>query len=388
MRADGSRGSWLVGTLQRFLRTEAAGAIVLLAASAVAMIWANLAGDGYRAFWETDLSADFGGRALSHDLRHWINDGAMALFFFIVGLEVKRELLTGELRDPRAAALPVFAAVGGMVVPAGIYLAINAGRDGVEGWAIPMATDIAFAVGVLALVGRRLPPGLKLFLLTLAIVDDIGSILVIAIAYSTDVSLATLGVAALALAGLALAQRVAPRLVPLQLVAALAVWAAVSGSGIHATIAGIAVALVTPVRSAARLEHAIHPWTSFLIVPAFALANAGVVLGDLAFEGAGAVRVGAGIAAGLVLGKIVGISAGAALSTRVGLARLPDGATWTHVIGISAIAGIGFTVSLFVAGLAFEGALLDAAKIGVLGGSVLAGGVGAAVLLRAAPSGR
>jgi Na+:H+ antiporter, NhaA family len=383
-----SRRDRLVGAFQRFLRTEASGGILLLAATIVALLWANLASGSYERAWTTTLTLGSGDRAIANDLRHWINEAAMALFFFVVALEVKRELVAGELRDRRAAALPIIAALGGMIVPALVYFAVSGGGPGGRGWGIPMATDIAFAVGVLTLFGRRIPTGLKLFLLTLAIVDDLGAIVVIAIAYTEAISLEWLALA-VGLLGLFALIRHAPRLVvPLQIVAAIALWVTVHEAGVHATIAGVALAFATPADAEARLEGRLHPWTSYLIVPLFALANAGVVFAADAFDTSASARVAAGVAAGLVAGKLAGIALGAFASTRLGIARLPAGVGWRHIAGAAALGGIGFTVSLFIAGLAFpDGELLDAAKIGVLAGSVVAGSAGAWLLSRAAPRG-
>ncbi len=374
-----------------FLETEAAGGILLLAAAAAALAWANSPWSGsYERVWRTELTLGIGSTSISTDLRHWVNDALMAIFFFVVGLEIKRELAVGELRARRAAALPVFAAIGGMVVPAGLYLAINAGGAGERGWGIPMATDIAFAVGVLALVGRKAPASLKIFLLSLAIVDDIGAIAVIAIFYAETLSIIPLAVAAALFGAIAACRRlgVRPRLVYLAL--GLGVWLAVFESGVHATIAGVALGLFTPARSRAasdgkygsssldRLEAGLHPWTSFFIVPLFALANAGV---DLTGGAALGDRVALGVIIGLVAGKTIGIALAAWGATRLGFARLPADIGWRHIFGGAAVAGIGFTVSLLIAGLAFEDpGVLASAKLGILTASVGAGVLGAAIL--------
>ena len=384
----GTRERGRVGAVfQGFLRTEASGGILLLAAAAAALVWANIASGSYERLWSTSMTIGSGDWSIPNDLRHWINEAAMAVFFFVVGLEVKREFVVGELRDRQAAALPISAAIGGMAVPALIYLAVNGDADGNSGWGIPMATDIAFALGVLTVVGKRIPPGLKLFLLTLAIVDDIGAILVIAVAYTDKLSIGFLALAFGFLSASWAVGRVG-RWGWLRVVLALGAWTAVSQAGIHATIAGVAIALVTPAADAPRLEGALHPWTSYLVVPAFALANAGVVFGGGVLDGASTMRVAVGAAAGLVVGKILGITVGAAVATRLGIARLPAGVGWRHLVGAAGLGGIGFTVSLFIAGLAFEdGALLDAAKIGILGGSVAAGLVGSLLLAGAASRG-
>ncbi len=407
--------------LRQFLETEAAGGIVLLVAAVVALLWANSPWSAsYESLWHTDLSVGLGRFVLSEDLRHWVNDGLMALFFFVVGLEIKRELVHGDLRHPRVAAMPAIAALGGMVVPALLFLLVTVGGGGARGWGVPMATDIAFAVGVVALLGSRVPASLKLFLLTFAIVDDIGAIVVIAVFYASDVQPAFIA-AAVGLVAVMIGLRKAGVvwLVPYVILGVL-VWLATQASGVHATIAGVALGLLAPaqpltpaaltrewasdlsddpgpaeldamsrlaqtsVSPAERLEHRLHPWTSFVVVPVFALANAGVVIKADAFDASATVGVTAGVLLGLVVGKLVGITAATWLAVRTGLGRLPEGSTWPMVVGIAAIGGIGFTVSLFIAELAYEpGAIQDAAKLGVLGASTLAAILGATLLLRA-----
>jgi Na+:H+ antiporter, NhaA family len=417
----------VVRPLQAFLETEQAGGILLLLGATAALVWANSPWSAsYERLWETELTIRVGGWSISEDLRHWVNDGLMALFFFVVGLEIKRELTTGELREPRAAALPVVAAVGGMIVPALVYLALNTSGEGTRGWGIPIATDIAFALGVLAIASSGLPHSLKSFLLTLAIVDDIGAILVIALFYSEGVSWAPLGVAiGLLLLMLAL-QRLHVRWTVVYVILGISVWLATFESGVHATIAGVALGLLTPavpfqrpravseearrvadetvddpfppdedahrwlhlsglsreaVSPLARAEQLLHPWTSYLIVPVFALGNAGIVLSGSALERAATSSVTFGIVAGLVLGKMVGIAGAAAIATKIGIARLPEGVGWWHLSGTAGLAGIGFTVSLFITGLAFkDGALQDAAKIGIVAASLVAGLLGVALL--------
>ncbi len=375
--------SRVVRPLQLFLQTEAAGGILLLAAASAALIWANLAGDSYDGLWVSTLTVGPGRWAITNDVRHWINDAAMALFFFVVALEIKRELISGELRDRRAAALPAAAALGGMIIPALVYVAFNAGGEGARGWGIPMATDIAFAVGVLAVVGSGLPSGLKLFLLTLAIVDDIGAIFVIAVFYTDIISFTALGIAGALLVSIILLRRVRLELRFVYVILGVAVWVAIFESGVHATIAGVLLALVTPARVSPRLERILHPWTSFVIVPLFALANGGVRLAGVGLDDGSSLRVAAGVVGGLVVGKIVGITLGAALATRLGVGRLPEGARWSQVVGVAALGGIGFTVSLFIASLAFtDGAILDASKVGILTGSVVSAVVGGVLLAR------
>jgi NhaA family Na+:H+ antiporter len=408
----------LTRALREFLATEVAGGVVLVIAAAVALAWANSPwGSMYRRLWEADLAVTLGHWSLSLDLRHWVNDGLMAVFFLVVGLEVKRELLEGELRDPRRAALPVVAAVGGMVLPAALYLALNTGGVGERGWGIPMATDIAFAVGVAALVGRGLPSSLRLFLLTLAIVDDIGVIVIIAVFYSNAVAWHWM-LAAAGLLGVAYAVRRAGIVAsPVFVTLGLLLWLAVHESGVHATLAGVAMGLLAPVRpvmareialtradelldvfspgaarntsrlarlSVSQLEwilHGLHPWTSLVIVPLFALANAGVSLSSSAIDSAVRSPVALGVVVGLVVGKPTGILVFAWLGCRLGLAALPAGVRWLQVVGMGALAGIGFTVSLFVTGLAFEDAsLADQARVGILASSLLASLAGALIL--------
>ncbi len=369
----------------------------------------------------TSIGVDVGSFHLEEDLRHWVNDGLMALFFFVIGLEIKRELVHGELRSPRSAALPALAALGGMIVPALLYVGVNAGQPGVKGWGIPMATDIAFAVGVVALLGSRVPPPLKLFLLTLAIVDDIGAIIVIAWFYSSGLDLVALAAAAALLGAIVALQRAEVVWMPIYVALGVGVWLATLLSGVHATIAGVALGLLTPacplapgavarewaedladdaspaelavmtrmarasVSVAERLEHQLHPLTSFVVIPIFAVANAGVTLSADALSAPGAAGVALGVAVGLIAGKIIGVTMFSWLTVRLGLGRLPDGVQWSQIVGIAGLAGIGFTVSLFIAGLAFDdAALAAAAKVGILGASALAAIVGSVVLTRAA----
>jgi len=411
-------GRRLPRVVRQFLETEAAGGVVLLAAAVVALVWANSPWrDSYRTLWSTDLTVRLGRFALAEDLQHWVNDGLMAVFFFVVGLEIKRELVHGELRDRRAAAVPALAAVGGMIVPALVFLIVTAGSAGARGWGIPMATDIAFAVGVVALLGPRVPASMKLFLLTLAIVDDIGAIVVIAVFYTGQIQPVFLLAAAILLGAMLVLRRAGIVWMAPYVVLGGGVWLATQASGVHATIAGVVLGLLTPahplttaavasrwagdladepttgeldavsrlartaVSPAERLEHLLHPWTSFLIVPLFALANAGVELRSDSFDRPGAAKVTLGVVVGLVAGKTLGITGAAWLAVRSGLGRLPEGSTWPMVAGMATIAGIGFTVALFVAELAFvPGPLQDAAKIGVLGASIVAAVIGAAVV--------
>jgi NhaA family Na+:H+ antiporter len=402
--------------LAEFLHVEAAGGILLLAATVTALVWANSPWqDAYHQLWSTELGFRIGDYTFAESLQHWVNDGLMAVFFFVVGLEIKRELVTGDLSRPRDAALPAIAAFGGMVVPAAIYTAFNAGGEGGHGWGIPMATDIAFAVGVLALLGNRVPPAAKLLLLALAIVDDIGAILVIALFYTEELSFGWL---AAAVAGLVLVTQMRRLKVwygPLYLVIGVAVWWCTLQSGIHATIAGVALGLATPARPllpaphpdeiaeripdqlghvsfhlresvsvAERIGEQLHPWSSYLIVPVFALANAGIALSHDALGDAAGSAITHGVLVGLVVGKPLGVIAAAWLAVRFGLGRLPPGVTWRHITGIGILAGIGFTVSLFVDGLAFDaGSLRDQGALGVLAASVVAALAAAVVLIRA-----
>jgi NhaA family Na+:H+ antiporter len=407
--------------VRRFLDTEASSGILLLAGALIALVWANSPWSAsYLSLWHTEINVNFGRYVLEGDLHHWVNDALMVIFFFVVGLEIKQELVHGKLHDPKTAAMPAFAALGGMVVPALVYFAVNAGGDGSKGWGIPMATDIAFAVGVVTLLGRGVPASLKLFLLTLAIVDDIGAIIVIGVFYSSGLQPQFLGAAAALIIVIVLVNRAGVLWLPPYLVLGAALWLVTYASGVHATIAGVILGLLTPatnylpatvardwaadlhdeptthqleqmtrlakhaVSPAERLAHVLHPWSSFLIVPIFALANAGVVIKADSFDAPGAGAVSLGVILGLVVGKTLGIAGAAWLAARAGIARLPEGANWPMMVGIAAVAGIGFTVSLFVAELAFEaGPLQDASKIGVLAASTIAAIFGGITLRRA-----
>jgi len=375
----------------RFLHIEAASAIMLLVATAVALVWANSRWQGgYESFWSTNVRIQVGSYVFDEDLAHVVNDALMSLFFFVVGMEIKRELVVGELRDRRTVALPALAALGGMLFPALIYTAFNAGGAGADGWGIPMATDIAFAMGVAALLGERVPSPVKVLLLTLAIVDDIGAIAVIAIFYSDDLWLRMLLVAAGVAVLVWAMYRVNVTLSVLYVVAGCALWLAVYESGVHATIAGVALGLLIPARQTryeidadtpSPCDHLIaifHPWTSYVVLPIFALANAGIPLSMEALRHPSDVLLG--VTVGLVVGKLVGVVTFSWIGVRIGIARLPVGTSWHHIVGLGAIAGIGFTVSLFIAGLAFEpGGLQDDAKMGVLLASAIAAGLAALV---------
>jgi NhaA family Na+:H+ antiporter len=429
-----------VRPLQRFMDTEASGAIFMLVAAVAALVWAN--SPWWRAqetLWGTELTIELGHLAhLELTLVEWINDALMAIFFFVVGLEIKRELVQGELRDPRKAALPAIAAVGGMVVPALIFFAFNAGADSADGWGIPMATDIAFAVAVVALVGPRIPAAAKVFLLTLAIADDIGAIVVIAIFYTGDLSFGWLGIAGLTIAAVVLANRRNVRALPVYFGLAVFLWFSVHESGIHATLAGVTLGLLTPAwpfldprrfaedaqhvvdradpvptdhvltaeeyalnqgellelerlvtetqSPLQRLEHRLQGWVAFVIVPLFAFSNAGVRLTSDALDGLATDKVVLGVALGLIVGKTVGVFSATWIASKIGVGQLAEGVTYRHVLGLSVTAGIGFTVALFVASLAFEpgSEFTDSAKIGILGGSLIAGVLGY-LLLRSSP---
>jgi len=423
----------MLGPFEEFARTGALGGIVLLVCTVAALGWANSPwSDGYFALWRTQIDVGPASHPLRLSLRDWINDGLMAVFFLLVGLEMKREVLVGELASPRQAMLPIAAAVGGMVLPAVVYIALNAGGEGARGWGIPMATDIAFALGVLALLGPRLPLGLKVFLVALAIVDDLGSVLVIAGFYTSAIHALALAVAGAVVALLVVLNRARVHALAPYLGLGLALWVAVHESGVHPTVAGILLALVIPTRSRIdadqfsarvghvmadfrrgetgdrlvltsgaqqealhelaveatavtppllRLEHALHRPVSFAIMPLFALANAGVRLAT--FGDALSSRVAWGVAVGLLLGKTAGITLFAWIAVRAGIAALPAGVGWRMVYGSSWLGAIGFTMALFVAGLAFAGSpMLETAKAGILAASAVGGLTGYVVLRR------
>lgn len=409
----------------RFLHIESAGGMVLLACTLLALIVANSPwSEWYAEIWQTRVGFTVGGFELYKPLLLWINDGLMTVFFFVVGLEIKREIAFGELADPRKAALPAAAAIGGMVVPAVVYFFVQGGGPGVRGWGIPMATDIAFVVGFLTLLGNRVPFGLKILLLTLAIVDDIGAILVIAVAYTAETSIAFLAIGLASFGVIYLVRWIGIRLVPIYLVLGAGVWLAFLKSGVHPTVAGVVLGLLTPagpwfarrslvnlaqgvalklghnpneddlvdheelvqlvtttaretVSPLDRLETALHPWVAFGIMPLFALANAGVKVELSAVKA----PVALAVAAGLILGKPLGIVAFSWVAVKLGLARLPSGVNWKILLGASCLAGIGFTMSLFIAGLALEADQLAAGKIGTLIGSAVSAILGLGLLL-------
>ena len=431
-----------------FMRAEAAGGIVMVVAAVVALVWANSAwSDSYFRLFEAHIDIGFGGFHFHHlselTVREWINDAMMVVFFFVVGLEIKRELVVGELKDPRSAAMPALGALGGMVVPAIIYTAFNLGGHAAHGWGIPMATDIAFAVGVVSMLGRRVPVGAKLFLLALAIVDDLGAIIVIAIFYTEELALGWLLVAAALLGVVILMRRIDVRPISAYVIVGVGVWLAMLESGVHATIAGVALAMLTPVTSfysprhfgprardivertdaylpadaeaheldrhtlervqsllldlrrlaresvspLERLETTLTDWSSFFIVPIFALANAGVRISGGAIEGAFHDTVMLGVFFGLVVGKPVGVIGAAWLAIKLKLGRMPSKSTWRHMIGIGLMAGIGFTVALFVSALSFDPGtdFADSAKIAIFAASIVAGIAGLTWMRYVAP---
>jgi NhaA family Na+:H+ antiporter len=415
----------IVRPFVRFLEIQSASGIVLLACTIIALVAANSAySQAVGDFWKIHFRVAFGDWEIDESLLHWVNDGLMTIFFFVVGLEIKRELIDGELRDPRQAALPIVAALGGMLMPAIVYLLAQPGAEGRAGWGIPMATDIAFVVGFLALLGGRVPIGLKILLLALAIVDDIGAVLVIALFYSSEISLTALGVGVAVLVVIYVFNRSGVRWIGIYWLLGVGVWLAFFNSGIHPTIAGVLLGLLTPGRawlgrrdlldtirdvidrldgaqemashrepaklvgqlnSAARemvsplerLEFLLHPWVAFVIMPIFALANAGVQINaEVAAD-----PVSVAVASGLVIGKPAGIVLFSWLAVRFGLARLPSEVNWRVMIGAGFLGGVGFTMSLFIASLALPDQLLDGGKLGTLIGSAISAAVGLTLLV-------
>jgi len=424
----------ILSPFQEFFQREASSGILLIIATILALVWANSPwADSYQALWHTKVSFEFGSFSLSKDLLHWINDGLMAVFFFVVGLEIKREVVVGELASPRKAILPIVAAIGGMVIPAGIFLLFNPSGPAQAGWGIPMATDIAFALGVLSLLGKRVPLSLKIFLTAVAIVDDLGAVLVIALFYTSNIVWLSLIIGGVVLVILIIISRLGVRSPLVYAILGIVLWVAFLKSGVHATIAGVLLALTIPVRTRInteefvsnatyfvekfrihgetgesvltnknqraslqaiedaaeqaqtplqRLEHNLHPWVSYFVMPVFALANAGIVIkGD--FLSAFAQPVTLGVMAGLIFGKQIGIFGASFLAVKFGWSDLPAGMTWTRLYGLSWLAGIGFTMSLFIAGLAFgESEFIAMSKAGILVASLIAGIVGAIILSR------
>ena len=374
------------------LKHDAAPGCLLVMAAACALALANspLAAL-YQEFLAIPVNVSAGEFEIAKPLLLWINDGLMAIFFFLVGLEIKRELLEGHLSSPSQVVLPAIAAVGGIAMPALVYVLINSGDEiAMRGWAIPSATDIAFAIGIFSLVGRSLPLTLKLFLLSVAIFDDIGAIVIIALFYTAELSTLSLGVALSGLAALFLLNRLNVRSQAAYLLVGLVVWAAVLKSGVHATLAGFAIAWFIPLRTLAgqeqpmltRLEHDLHPWVAFMVLPIFAFANAGVVFWGLGVEEL-LNPVTIGIALGLFVGKQLGVFGFCWVAIKLGVTRLPAGATWSQLYGVAMLCGVGFTMSLFVGSLAFENqdpAYQDAVKLGVLTGSIVSAVIGGWVL--------
>ncbi len=416
--------------INEFLHKEASGGILLIICTIIALVWANTSfSDSYHNLWHTHFTFSFGNLlTLDYPVHYWINDGLMAIFFFTVGLEIKRELLVGELSSIQKASLPIAGALGGMILPAVLYAIINVGGNGAGGWGIPMATDIAFVVGIMALLGPRIPLTLKIFVLALAIADDIGAVLVIAVFYTAEISTSALLVAAILLVVLIILNRLGTKSLLAYSLLGIILWVAFLKSGVHATIAGVLLAFTIPASSRfdtkkfsesvkdfikhfdstgdhwknvlnnaerqndvmaiesscekvltplQRFEHGLHPWVSFLIIPLFALANAGVTLSGLNIFEALFSEISLGIILGLLIGKQVGIFGFSFLAVKLKLASLPQGVNWKNLYGAGMLAGIGFTMSLFIAGLAFKDPeLLDLSKIGVLTGSVISGVLG------------
>ena len=415
----------IVKPIQDFLHKEASGGILLIIFTVVALVWANSPlADSYLSLWHTYITIDLGGFLLKYSLHHWINDGLMAIFFFVVGLEIKREIMVGELSSFQKASLPIAAAIGGMLFPALIYTFFNLGTEGSSGWGIPMATDIAFVVGILALLGSRVPLSLKIFVVALAIADDIGAVLVIAFFYTDQISLISLIIAAGFLLTLFIISKMGVKSLIVYTLLGIGLWLAFLKSGVHATIAGVLLAFTIPASSRTntksfyeenseklrkfheegehgedvltnetrqtivqkieisctnlltplqRFEHELHPWVAYFIIPVFALANAGVSLGGNFISGLTS-SISIGIALGLLIGKLTGILSLSWLAVKYKLASLPEGVTWKMISGAALLAGIGFTMSLFIANLAFNSEeLLNTAKIGILFGSLLSG---------------
>ncbi len=404
----------LASPIRRILAVEAASGIVLIAVTVISLVWANVWNDSYVALWQTPIGMQFGDWSFAQPLHFWINEGLMTIFFLVVGLEIRREMFKGELASLRKAALPLAAAMGGMLVPAAIFAALNTGRAGAAGWAVPMATDIAFAVGVLTLLGSRVPVAFRVLLLALAVIDDIGAIIVIAVFYSDGIALGGLAVVAAGLAGVVILRAAGVRAVLLYTIPGAIVWAGLIAAGVHPTIAGVMLGLLTPVRSrfgssglaettktqleelpakdgealsrhdlmtqadreaaspVERLIHALHPWVAFGVMPLFALANAGVVLGGAQLSG-DLLWLFAGIVAGLALGKPLGIAVATLGASKLGIATRSDDMTERGVVLVGLVGGIGFTMSLFIAQLAFPpGPLIDTAKLAIMVGSGVA----------------
>ncbi|WP_145564709.1 Na+/H+ antiporter NhaA [Yersinia aldovae] len=388
----------MTNMIRQFLRQEAAGGLILIFAAVVALFMANSSLHGlYQSFLDVPVSVKIASLDISKPLLLWINDGLMAIFFLVVGLEVKRELMEGSLAGRDKAVFPAIAALGGMLAPALIYLLFN-GADEItrQGWAIPAATDIAFALGVMALLGNRVPTSLKVFLLALAIIDDLGVIVIIALFYTHEVSLLALGLAAAAIALLAYMNWRGVGKTSAYLLVGLVLWVCILKSGVHATLAGVIVGFMIPLHTKDKrspsesLEHGLHPWVAYLILPSFAFANAGVSLQGVSLSGLTSL-LPMGIAAGLFIGKPLGIFLFSWLAVKLGIAKLPDAINFKQIFAVSVLCGIGFTMSIFIASLAFEGAdtaLLTYSKLGILLGSTAAALVGYSLLRLALPANR
>lgn len=437
--SDNQGSKSIIGSaLSAFIQSEAFGGVLLIIATAIALIWVNSPfGESYQHLWHTHISIGLGDATLDKTLHHWINDGLMVIFFFVVGLEIKREVQVGELSTLRKASLPIAAALGGMIVPALIYVGFNLGQASVSGWGIPMATDIAFAIGIMALLGKKAPLSLKVFLTALAIVDDIGAVLVIAIFYSSDISILYLLLGLATFGIMMLGNRMGVRGVAFYiLLGIVGLWLPFLLSGVHATVAGVLGAFAIPtstridryqfrdnlqnlvgkfpqfygesVRTLSekqlhllgdvknsitlvepplqKLEHGLNPWVMYGVMPLFALANAGVVFTPEAMGSLFQHPISLGIFTGLLVGKVTGITAFSWLSSKLGLAELPKGSTWTQIMGAGLLAGIGFTMSLFITALAFETkAMSDLAKMAILFASLTAGILGYLVIKNAGP---
>jgi Na+:H+ antiporter, NhaA family len=420
----------LLKPINEFLHREASGGILLIICTVIALVWANtLWFQSYYDLWHTHISFSIGNLlTLDYSIHHWINDGLMVIFFFTVGLEIKRELLVGELSTRQKASLPIAGALGGMIAPAILYTLFNSGTEGSDGWGIPMATDIAFVVGIMALLGNRVSIALKIFVLALAIADDIGAVLVIAIFYTSEISVLALVIAGIVLVLLFILNKLGTMSLIPYMILGIILWLAFLKSGVHATIAGVLLAFTIPASSRydtnkfservkqlinhfdstgdhwknvlnnserqndvlaieescekiltplQRFEHELHPWVAFFIIPVFALANAGVTLMSLDILEALTSSVSLGIIIGLFFGKQIGIFIFSFIAVKLKLASLPEGINWKNLYGAGILAGIGFTMSLFIAGLAFNNpALLDLSKIGILTGSIISGIVG------------
>jgi NhaA family Na+:H+ antiporter len=382
------------GRIQEFIRLETSGGIILMIAAVLAMIIANSPlATAYDAILGTYIKVGIGSFEIAKPAILWINDGLMAIFFFLVGLEIKREVLAGELSSFDKAILPIMAAIGGMAVPGLIYAIINWGTpENLNGWAIPTATDIAFALGILALIGSRAPVALKIFLLAIAIIDDLGAIVIIAVFYTSQLSINALTISMLGFAVAIVLNRMGIQRTAPYLLVGIVMWVFVLKSGVHATLAGVLIALTIPLKSKNedeallyKMEHGLHPWVAFLILPIFAFANAGVNFTGIGIDDL-LQPLTLGIAVGLFLGKQIGVFLATWIGVKSGIARLPENVTWRHVYGVACLTGVGFTMSLFIGSLAFGAAdELNAVRLGVVLGSVLSGLFGYVLLKSAAP---